>query len=430
MLALDPTTGILWGSALVAGSLASALTELTARVFSLTTATIVAGGWSLLLIADPTIGLHLVWNPSLGMAFFLASVVVATVVSTGRPSLLPVLVVLVSLSACSHTMLAMPALLMLLVTVVLCWRRSTTPPRKWLLSAVAVGIVCWLPPLIQQFFGRDPNLSALWKVVHQGPSLGLSFGLSALGHATPEFLIAPPTLITGEGAVTYLSQRSPLVGVLLLIVIVGGIAWGTRRQAKQVVALGWITLALAVGEVFSFSAVKERVTFGLTWTTIFLWAVAAMVTLLLGTIAVQQSSRSFRFSPQQLKVSSLVAVLILGCGATASMGLRSIDASAAKQAIAVQTVRGWIASHVARGPVRIAIIVDSQVGLDSASQLFGLEYLLRVDGYQPPNDQILQNGPSAKRGPLVFVTERNDVVEHIFIFKHALPSSTMNAPKP
>lgn len=414
-LVLDPSTGILWGSVAVAGLVLSALIEVLLVVQGRVAAAAAAGTWALVLIAQPSLGLHLVWNPSLGMVFFLATLGLSVVVAKGHPRLLPALVVVSSLATCSHTVLLLPSVAVLVVATGWCLATASKSVRPWLAAAVGVGMLCWLPPIAQEVFGRHPNLSALWDVVHHGPSLGLGLGLSAIGHATPEFILAPPHLVSGAGGVAYLAARPAAAGVAVVAVVVAILVWGVRRQHRSIAVVASITLALASAEAVAFGTIKERVAFGLTWTVIFLWPVALLVTGLVAAVVAHEVAR-WRGGHLQLRATVAVATtVLLGLVASVDLATTQRDPALERQAIAVATARQWIDTHVRRGPLQLVVVVDGQVGLDSASQLFGLEYLLRTDGFSPPNDQILENGTAVHRGPVVWVEETHDVVRRVFV---------------
>jgi hypothetical protein len=417
MVAVDPVSGILWGSAMLAGIVVSMVVEVLSRDWSFEVATVAGGAWSLLLITNPDIGLHIVWNPYIGMAFFFGLIASSLLAGRGNTAMLPFVVVFASLAVCCHTMLAAPSILLVVAAFAQCWAARSSRSRRWFWVAGALGVTCWLPPILQELVGSHPNLDALWRVTRSGASMGLSFGLRAVAHATPDFLVASPHLSGSGDSVTYLSSRSPLIGIGLILVVAAVTSWATVTKQRSIATSGWTTLAILCGEVASFAAVKARVTFGLSYTAVFLWAGAAMVTVLLAqVIGVVLARRDWLLPLERLRPLGFAVVLLLSVGATITMSSHPLPGAPDRPYHAVRESVAWIEHHVEKGPVRIAVVIDGSVGLDSASQLFGIEYLLRTDGYSPPDDQILENGAPVTRGPLVFIVETHDIVRHIGIF--------------
>ncbi len=415
---IDPATGILWGSALVAGLLGSLSVELGGRSFGWRVAAGIGGAMSLLIACLPIVGLHLVWNPYLGLFVVLAALVTSFVVANGSARLLPLLVVLCSVGACAHTMLAAPLVFLLMASTAWCWYARPTSIRRWLLVSVAVGVLCWLPPLLQELFGAKPNLSALFRTVQSGSSMGMGFGLSVISHATPELLFHFPHLSGGADSVAFLKNRSLFLGVALLVVLLGVAVRAIRQRDLLLARASTLTLAFAIGEAVAFSSVKTRVVFGLSYTTVFLWPLAAAMVVDLGLLLRKPLMKVERSFQPFNGLMVLVFTLATTCAALAAVATSSVPTDQQHAMRAVSSTVSWIESHVHRGPVRIAVLIDGKVTLDSASQLFGIEYLLKTKGFEPPDSEILnQGGKPATTGPLVVVVEQNGAITKTFILR-------------
>ena len=413
---IDPATGSLWGSALVAGLLGSLSVELGGRNFGWQAAAVIGGAIALLLTAIPVVGLHLVWNPYLGLFVVLTAMVTSLVVASGSGRLLPLLVVLCSIGACAHTMLAVPLVLLLAVATTWCWLARPANIRRWLLLSVAVGVLCWLPPLLQELFGAKPNLSALFRAVQTGASMGMGFGLSAIAHATPELLVHFPHLAGGDDSVAFLNNRSPILGVVIFALLLGVAMWAIRQKDLLLARASSLTLALAVGEVVAFSSVKTRVVFGLSYTTVFLWPLAAALVFDLGLLLRKPLMNLDRPLQPLNRLFVLVFTFATTCSAIFAVATSSVPSEQRGSMRAVSSAVSWIGAHVPRGPVRIAVLIDGKVTLESASQLFGMEYLLTTKGFEPPDSEILNQGEKpSTAGPLVVVVEQHGAISKIFI---------------
>ena len=353
---IDPGTGILWGSALVAGLLGSLSVELGGRNFGWQVAAVIGGAIALLLTAIPVVGLHLVWNPYLGLFVVLTAMVTAFVVASGSGRLLPLLVVLCSIGACAHTMLAVPLVLLLAVATTWCWIAHPSNMRQWLLLSVAVGVLCWLPPLLQELFGAKPNLSALFRAVQTGASMGMGFGLSALAHATPELLVHFPHLAGGDDSIAFLNNRSPIFGAAVLAVLLGVVVRAIRQNDLLLARASSLTLALALGEAVVFSSVKTRVVFGLSYTTVFLWPLAAALLLDLGLLLRKPLMKLDRPLQPLNRLLLLVCTLAMTCSAMFAVVTSPVSSDQRSAMRAVSSTVSWIEDHVPRGPVRIAVL--------------------------------------------------------------------------
>ena len=305
---------------------------------------LVAGAWILLVLALSlqTLGdgfLRDTWNPHLPVLPFLVASVLCWTAVRGDAWALPVAVVPLSLAAQSHVGF-LPAVgsvgavlvagLLLRGLLRLRRRRSVVagepqPERRlgrWVfagVAAVAVGVLLWLPPVVQQVTGSPGNLEVLAEyLLEDAPEdpLGTPAALRAvadefgrvpaqvMGSAVPGDPLLParwPALAVGIG--------TGLFAVAMAVAVV--------RRRGDAVWLGILTLAVAAAAVPAIARVEGQA-FGyltrwtvvigvLAWTTIGL----ALLPELSALVRRAADPRRTRFRPGTLlgvPVGALAAV--------------------------------------------------------------------------------------------------------------------------
>ena len=110
----------------------------------------------------PSVFAHQLWNANFGLAFLLASIVLAWAVALGSSGWWPVLVFTASVTIQAQLFYALafgdPRVRMSSSR----YLASKRPERyRWLAIGTAVGIVCWLPTLLQELFGSFGNLTGV-----------------------------------------------------------------------------------------------------------------------------------------------------------------------------------------------------------------------------------------------------------------------------
>lgn len=303
---------------------------------------VLAAVWALLVL---TVGVRLLgadflrdsWNPHLPVLPLLAGVLLCWAAILGDAWALPLAVVPLSLAVQAHVgylppVGAVSAVLALgLLHRALRRRRSPGGPparrlRRWgfaAVAAVAVGVLLWLPPVVQQVTGTPGNAGVLFDYLQQGPadpSVPLSTALRtvadefgklpayAAGAAPPE-----PQLLPG--------LQPPWAIAVGMVLFVAALAAGVRRRRGEVLWLGALTLALAAAGVAAVARVE-----GLPFPYVTRWTVVvgllAWTTVGLGLLPelVAGIRRVLGTSPPRLRAGAVLGVPLAVLATVAAVG--------------------------------------------------------------------------------------------------------------
>jgi hypothetical protein len=261
---LLPLTVGLVNTAAVMGSVALALRRGGAAFAVLVSAALVVMCSSLVgsIFSD-------IWNPSAGLLPLTLLMFVTWSLACGEYRLLPLAVLLASFVSQCHLAFVPPAVGLMavgLVGLVAAWRessRSERPerapesrsPRRWVLAAAAVAVVCWSAPLVEQATHRPGNLVALAKTAASGePTLGLSVGWNALVRTVG----VPPwwTKVPHSASERLVDVGTPLgaLRTASAVLVIGALLWvtlvGVRRGRRDVAAAGAQGLVLCAALAF------------------------------------------------------------------------------------------------------------------------------------------------------------------------------------
>lgn len=188
-------------------------------------------------------------------------------------------------------------------------RRGRTGARSgqasnavWWLVAAVVGLLAWLPPVIDELKHSPGNLSIIVEHFSHPPEapIGVRRGLELiLLHLNPWRLVTGQQFLTG----------SVLPGLALLAVWVATVAVAWRRRHDVILRLDAVIAAALVLGVLSASRI-----FGFVWYYLVLWAwgITALVLLAVGwtvaTVASDRFDRRARVGAGRAGLGALAAV--------------------------------------------------------------------------------------------------------------------------
>lgn len=314
-------TGVLNGAAVVIAAWAA---WRRAAVVGSVLASVVAGAlaWSMgsELLYDP-------WPAHALMLPTLAFCVLAWAIADGDQVLAPLAVGVGSLMVQTHLTAAYLVPGLLALGVLVGWRAARGRRRGLIMGiAVLVGVVLWIPPLVEEIGARDGNITRLVDQVRHPPRH--TVGAADALRLTARIVVEPPawarpslrdslreaggSLKGSSPSVDALPVPSTTNAVLMLAglgVLLGGLAWWAvrRRDRTSTVAvataggalvLAWYTAAQITTQIVGVAPHQFR----------FIWPVAAFVTF----AALLAVARAFR---------SPAAVARIAIGGTAVVAL-------------------------------------------------------------------------------------------------------------
>lgn len=433
---IDPAQGALWGVAIWCAAALSAAAEAAWSRLGWIGCAVVAAVVVDLAWTEPNVFGHLLWNPSVGLIFFVATVALASVVAMGSLGWWPVLVLTASVAAQCHLIFAIAAVALALLAPVVGLVRHGRPDRfRWLWAGVGFGVICWIAPVIQQVTSHPGNLSVLMHTDRTQPGLGIGWGLRVLatsGSPHPIWLTRSPTGFFPTLLLVHEHAPAGGVVVLCLIVAITVLAWIFGR--RNLAAVGAVAVICSAATVLTFTTFPASNVLLLTylhvmwWVPgILLWIVAVWgVVELVRSLALWISEgreegegregREGRWQPRVTQwgrraaaTGVVVALLVAGFfGARALVVPTSrlgVDWNGVAQ---VNRIAPVVESHVPRGPV---VLDFSGVGgnLSDDGILLGVAWRLTADGWHAvlPGPLGAATGsvkPAGSRWPAVVVT--------------------------
>ncbi len=358
---LDHLQGGLWGSALIVGLVLSVAVEAMWSLRRWFACVLVALAVADLAWTVPSVFGHQIWTPDFGLAFLLASIVLAWAVALGSFGWWPVLVFTASVAVQAELFYALVAVSLVILCPFLGGWHSGWPRRlRWLMIGVGVGILCWLPPLIQEVFGSFGNLSGLLAARGQA-SLGVAFGLRNLGGIAwpgplPVRQYDPYTSFSSLGA-------GPVVAgvvVLVVIAVIAGVA--ARYRRKDLAALATIGLICSVCVVVDFASVPRVNVNSLSWLVTMLWLVAYLwwlivVWAVIEVVRAQSLQRvSLRGRPSPSSVFGILIGVLVVIGLAGIWKLpsqSSVNPVSSEESTQVSNVVRTVASKIPPGAVTL-----------------------------------------------------------------------------
>ncbi len=408
---IDPVHGVLWGAAIVIVALLAIAVEAAWSAGGPLAGGLVGLAGALLTESLFESTVNLAWNPSIGVYAFLATLVLGLAVARGRLRWLPVAVATASLATQCHLSLAVPSAAALAIGVLIGF---VGRPQHWklpLASALVVGVLCWLAPLVQQVAGHPGN----WTVVadslsRHGRSVGFGDGLRGIASVTsfpPAWWVHVPAVNTVARFHQFnstLYRQSPVSGAAALVLcgVIAGVAGVRRHRSLMILAamagLTGLAAAWTLGAVpESQSLYRYYYLYFVLWPTgmammaAYGWAVAAVA-------AAGWRARRPHAKPEgrrQVLTATVGAAAGAVLLAAAGTGLALLDVPLASSPLFLQ---GWVPVHIVgaalpqamnvldahdpRGgserPFTVVTGVDLglQTGIEDA-----LAYLLTVHGY-------------------------------------------------
>jgi len=396
---LDGTYGALWGAALISGLVLSLAVEALWRtghrwacgVFGV--AVVNVAYLVPRAFAQPT------WNPYFAFSFAMASIVLAWVVASGSLGWWPWLVFTGSVAVQTEAFFAFLVLALLVGAPLVSMAIRRADRYRWLVAGGVVGVVCWLPTIIQQLFDTPGNLSLILNN-QSGDPLGISYGLRALAFAGSPH----PIWTRGDPALYFpyeVPAQSALVGFLVLVMCagIGVLAWRTGRTALA--ALAAVGLLCSVGTVAMFANPPTYVETSLFYLNRILWPIGfliwsivlwGVVELALVVVAKRTVARSAHSAARPRSKTRLAialtaavsfAVVLLAAVAVHQLQSQAVAQTDEAQMRFSQAIATAVERAAPRGNVSIAVPYSDLEWFTEYAIVQGAAWKLVSDGWSP-----------------------------------------------
>lgn len=397
---LDPTQGVVWGSALwcvIAASLAIEAARSAAGPFgALAAAGVVVGAvvWEPLVAAQPY------WNPWFGLIFFIAALAAGLAVISGRRRWWPALVVTASVAAQAHLMFALASAAVVLVALIVTLTDTIRAKSRYGWFAFSLGLLagagCWIAPFLQQFTGRHGNIAMLLDSLGQRQTAGPSFGLKALTASAwpPPVWWTPSLSFRHEGIGTIFGARVPGVGIAMLVVTAAVLVVAVRPlRSRPLAAVAAVSLLASGATIATYSGIPALNVGhpGQNYLLIVLLPVGLLAWLAAGSAVALAGRRVIRAGPVPAAVRTwlpralgVAAVALIALGSSlgvAQLALASARATSARQLSATAYGARYIEQLLP--PQRLNLSVATSSGIYQRQVTLGVAWALRAKGYTP-----------------------------------------------
>ena len=212
------------------------------------------------------------WNPYLPLLAWMVVLLAAWSVLCDDLAMLPVLVFAGSLCMQTHLPYlglagGLVAVVVVIAAVVTVLRRDDATRRRallrWGLVALGVGVLVWIPPVIDEFIHSPGNLTLIWRdlVNPPHPAGGLHQGVRLL------LVHLNPWPIVGKSVMTTGSDAAIVPGLVFLVLWAGSALVAWRSHLRTILMLD---VTLAVATVFALVSMSKI--YGPTYYYLTLWA--------------------------------------------------------------------------------------------------------------------------------------------------------------
>lgn len=240
--------------------------------------------------------------------------------------------------------------------------------RRTALSALGVAIVCWIPPIIEQFTHSPGNLRLIYEFLRNPPraTTGFSTGVQIVFR----FLSVPGYWVRGEEP-THITSALNTSGWAIpwaLVALCVAAWWAWKKNWRSELALCGIAGALVVaGAISSSRIVGAPAPYLLRW----MWAIAAFTWLAVAVVALRQIALTTfgrRHANNLVAVATIVVLLTMIIRGVNLAPLRLSESWT--RAIAALTPPVLAAIENAPGPIYLAdgYGLDGSAGLDLLAQ--------------------------------------------------------------
>lgn len=266
------------------------------------------------------------WNPYLSVVWWLVFLLATWAVIDEDLALLPVTVFAGSVCLQNHVEYAALTIglgILAVGTVTVRARRDAAVRHdllRWSAVAVAVGVLAWLPAVLDELTRSPGNLSVIWDHFRHPAEDGIGLGH---GVETTLVMLSPWRLVAGSAVGTHETAGSLLPGSLLVVAWSAAALASSRAGHRPLVRLHVVLgAALALGVV-----TMSRIT-GSVWFWLGLWltvTAALMIGATAWTVWCLASRRLDAAALVRLGRVATAAVVVVAAGLTVTTAIDATD---------------------------------------------------------------------------------------------------------
>jgi hypothetical protein len=384
--------------------------HLAGRRGGLPLAVVVTTGLVLSARAFDPVNLAVGWNPSIGLVPMALLVLLAWSVGVGDRGWFPATVAVASFLGQIHVAYLLPALVAVAVAAVGGWgadvagwwraRRAgevpVRPDLRPVAIGVAVGLVLWALPLLQQALRRPGNLTLVSRSAG-GDTQGLGFAAKVVAWG----IGLPPAAVRGaaggwEAAARLEPGRITRLGAVAVVMALVGLAiLGLRRRDREVAVPPLLVLGLLASALVVFRATPTDgrgvsalyTSWWLIPTGMLAWVVLGATTL---RVAPGLTSAVRRRAGARPALAPVAAAVVVALTAAVALGTPMNDPEDHLYGVARRAGDAVVAE--VRPGDRYEVQALGMVGFQLAS---GLAYRIRRAGGHP----VIRGGDGVSAGP-------------------------------
>jgi hypothetical protein len=342
---------------------------------------------------------HDVWNPAAPLLPFLALIFLCWCLACGDHRLLPITVLVASFVVQAHLAYLPPAAGMLVIGLA---GLSMRAPRgrsllRWGLAAVLVGLVCWLPTIVDQLSSRQGNISLVARsvtapVTTLGPRVGAHAVARAIGWR-PWWLTVPGTRWDRYHDVLVRPTElriATTIGLLAALGLLAAVGWRRRRWDLAAAALIGLVLCLTLGAVAAHTPVQPVLASTVAYTLWWGSQCGMWVWLILGWaswLALAARLR-VRVRGRAAAVATVAGLAAVGFAGTAAAAKEKPD-----QHVALYRPLARIATRLDETIPRVTVRLDGTLDVATLPFKAAVRFFLVRRG-----DRVLSRGANLRNG--------------------------------
>lgn len=329
-----------------------------------------------------------IWNPTVPLAPFTLLIFLCWSLACGEYRLLPLTALVASFVLQGH-LAYVPATLSVLAVGLGGLALSGQslrhdPARRWVVAALAVALVCFSAPAIEQAIHRPGNVVRLAEAAAaDDPTLGYEMGLHTLVRAVgiPPWWLRDPTIPierVGEvsnapGAGSIASAAFVLAGLVAVCVV------GRRRRRPDLLAAGVLALLLCAAIVFASASTPRSSFAGVGYTMRWMSPAGMWVWLGLGwsAVVVLPRVRAPAWRPRPALVSIACVGVVGAAGAFVAIRGEAREEPFAE----MRTIAEQLERELPAGPItRVDALASPDTFFMALDFQAGIVYWLRREG--------------------------------------------------